>query len=174
MTVQSNTKQLMWSVLNTWKYDSPEGTLLSLDKWSNKHLNLRPGILDTTSGQWFSADTPVSSTNKTDRHDITLALNIIKMIIYRLLGYKKPLKHSSFGRIFHELLTLFSCVRVAQSLVFCVVFCRILFVLLFGFHFVFVLFVLLRYGFWLAPWYFQTFHVFLVSEQSIYDHFNYI
>ena len=25
----------------------------------------------TCEGQWFSPDTPVSSTNKTDRHDIT-------------------------------------------------------------------------------------------------------
>jgi hypothetical protein len=34
-------------------------------------------------GQWFSPDPPVSSTNKTDRHDITeillkVALNTIK------------------------------------------------------------------------------------------------
>jgi len=44
------------------------------------------GILDTTlcdkACQWFSQDTPVSSTNKTDRHDITeillkVALNTI-------------------------------------------------------------------------------------------------
>ena len=38
-----------------------------------------------TKGQWFSAGTPVSSTNKTDRHDITeillkVALNTIKQI----------------------------------------------------------------------------------------------
>ena len=42
---------------------------------------LRRGVLDTTlcdkvcqwlaAGQWFSLGTPVSSTNKTDRHDIT-------------------------------------------------------------------------------------------------------
>ena len=42
---------------------------------------LRRGVLDTTSchkvcqwlatGRWFSPGTPVSSTNKTDRHDIT-------------------------------------------------------------------------------------------------------
>jgi hypothetical protein len=28
-------------------------------------------VLDTTFSQWFSSGTPVSSTNKTDRHDIT-------------------------------------------------------------------------------------------------------
>jgi hypothetical protein len=37
-------------------------------------------------GQWFSLGTPVSSTNKTDRHDITeillkVALNTIKQTI---------------------------------------------------------------------------------------------
>jgi len=50
---------------------------------------LRRGVLDTTlcdqvcqwlaTGQWFSPGTPVSSTNKTDHHDITekVALNTI-------------------------------------------------------------------------------------------------
>ena len=43
-------------------------------------IALRLGVLDTTlcdkvcqwlaAGQWFSPGTPVSSTNKTDRHDI--------------------------------------------------------------------------------------------------------
>jgi hypothetical protein len=38
-------------------------------------------------GRWFSSGPPVSSTNKTDRHDITeillkVALNTIKQIIY--------------------------------------------------------------------------------------------
>jgi hypothetical protein len=38
-------------------------------------------------GRWFSPGTPVSSTNKTDRHDITeillkVALTIIKLILY--------------------------------------------------------------------------------------------
>jgi hypothetical protein len=44
-------------------------------------ISPRRGVLDTTlcdkvcqcpaTGQWFSSDNPVSSTNKTDRHDIT-------------------------------------------------------------------------------------------------------
>ena len=32
-------------------------------------LNSSHGLLDTT--WWFSSGTPISSTNKTDRHDIT-------------------------------------------------------------------------------------------------------
>jgi hypothetical protein len=50
------------------------------------------GVLDTTlcdkvcewlaTGLWFSLGPPVSSTNKTDRHDITEILRIIKHIIY--------------------------------------------------------------------------------------------
>jgi hypothetical protein len=45
---------------------------------------------------WFSLGTPVSSTNKTDRHDITeillkVALNIIKLIT-DLLNYLDPIK----------------------------------------------------------------------------------
>ena len=50
---------------------------------------LRRGVLDTTlgdqvsqglaTGRWFSPVTPVSSTNKTDHHDITeILLNTIK------------------------------------------------------------------------------------------------
>ena len=57
------------------------------------------GVLDTTlcdkvrqllaTGQWFSPDTPVSSNNKTDRHDITeillkVALNTINQTNPRL------------------------------------------------------------------------------------------
>ena len=56
-------------------------------------ISPRRGVLDTTlydkdcqwlaTGRWFSPDNPVSSTNKTDRHDITeillkVALNTIK------------------------------------------------------------------------------------------------
>ena len=60
-------------------------------------IQLRRGVLDTTlcdivcqwfaTGRWFSLSTPVSSTNKTDRHDIAEiwlrgALNII--LLYRI------------------------------------------------------------------------------------------
>jgi hypothetical protein len=58
----------------------------------HSYLQFSRGVLDTTlcnkvcqwlaAGQWFSPGTPVSSTNKTDRHDITdillkVALNTI-------------------------------------------------------------------------------------------------
>jgi hypothetical protein len=61
-------------------------------------IQLRRGVLDTTlcdkvyqwlaTGRWFSPGTPVSSTNKTDRHDITeillkVALTIINLITIR-------------------------------------------------------------------------------------------
>ena len=60
---------------------------------------LRRGVLDTTlndkvchwlaTGRWFFPDTPVSSTNKTDRHDITeillkVALNITTLTLTRV------------------------------------------------------------------------------------------
>jgi len=47
------------------------------------------GVLDTTlcdkvcqllaTGRWFSPGTPVSSTNKTDRHDITEILSKVEL-----------------------------------------------------------------------------------------------
>jgi hypothetical protein len=52
------------------------------------------------SGQWFSLGTPVSSTNKTDCHDITevllkVALNTITLTIirpyYQLVDIKKKI-----------------------------------------------------------------------------------
>jgi hypothetical protein len=52
-----------------------------MTKITLKIKNSSLGVLDTTlcdkvcqwlaAGQWFSPGTPVSSTNKTDRHDIT-------------------------------------------------------------------------------------------------------
>jgi hypothetical protein len=55
-------------------------------------ISLRRGVLDTmlcfivsqspTTGRWFSPDTPVSSTNKTDRHDIRNWSTIPPPIIY--------------------------------------------------------------------------------------------
>ena len=60
--------------------DYPWNRCLSLLKlWV--HITLRRGVLDMTlcdkvyrwfaTGRWFSPSTPVSSTNKTDLHDIT-------------------------------------------------------------------------------------------------------
>jgi hypothetical protein len=54
------------------------------------------GVLDTTcckvchwlaSGQWFSMGTPVSSTNKTDRHDITEIL--LKVVLNTMIKNSK-------------------------------------------------------------------------------------
>jgi hypothetical protein len=60
-------------------------------------VSLRRGVLDTTlcdkvcqwlvAGRWFSTGTQVSSTNKTDRHDITeillkVALNTVALTLY--------------------------------------------------------------------------------------------
>ena len=71
--------------------------LLPLKLWVRTHL--WRGELNTTlchkvcqwlaTGQWFSPGTPVSSTNKTDRQDITeiflkLALNIVTKIVQAL------------------------------------------------------------------------------------------
>jgi hypothetical protein len=54
-------------------------------------IPLRRGVLDTTlcdkvcqshvAGQWFSQGTPVSFTNKTDRHNIKVALNTITLTL---------------------------------------------------------------------------------------------
>ena len=79
---------------------------------------LRRGVLDTTlcdkvcqwiaAGRWFSPGTTVSSTNKTDRHDIDeillkVALNTITLT-HNTPYEKKILKHSflfCFGRWIH-------------------------------------------------------------------------
>jgi hypothetical protein len=47
------------------------------------HFNIASLFLHIITGEWFSPGTPVSSTNKTDCHDITeillkMALNTIK------------------------------------------------------------------------------------------------
>jgi len=56
----------------------------------------------------------------------------------------------------HEIILVFSWVRVTQSLVFCVMFCRSLFVLLsFSIRHCFVC-SSLTYEFWLPLWYLQT------------------
>jgi hypothetical protein len=71
-------------------------------------IPLRRGVLDTTlcdkicqllaGGRWFSPGTPVSSTNKTDRHDLTeillkVALNNITLTrIHGHLLFSKPRK----------------------------------------------------------------------------------
>jgi hypothetical protein len=57
-------------------------------------IQIRRGVLDTTicdkvcqslaSGRWFSPDTPVSSTNKTDRHDI--AEMLLKVALYTIIS----------------------------------------------------------------------------------------
>jgi hypothetical protein len=49
---------------------------------------------DLQQGGWFSPDTPVSSTNKTDCHDITeilfkVALNIINQLNQQKINHEK-------------------------------------------------------------------------------------
>ena len=83
----------------SWIYNYLCNQCLSLLKLWVQHRSWR-GVLDTilcdkvcqwlATGRWFSPGTPVSSTNKTDRHDITeillkVALNSInhKPITYR-------------------------------------------------------------------------------------------
>jgi hypothetical protein len=56
---------------------------------SNIQIPLRRGVVDNTlchkvcqwlaAGRWFSLGTSVSSTNKTDRHDITVILNTLAL-----------------------------------------------------------------------------------------------
>jgi hypothetical protein len=60
-------------------------------------IPFRRGVLDTTlcekvcqwlvSGRWFSPDTPVSSTNKTDPHDITEIL--LKVTLFIVKNYSR-------------------------------------------------------------------------------------
>ena len=63
-------------------HDSPDSSYL--ERFREKHRERLEGkyFIFPATGQWFSLGTPVSSTNKTDRHDITeillrLALNTI-------------------------------------------------------------------------------------------------
>jgi hypothetical protein len=57
----------------------------------------------------------------------------------------------------HEFTPVCSGVRVARYLVFCVKFCRSLFVLVFFFSWPMFVCPSSNYGFWLPLWYFQTF-----------------
>ena len=68
-------------------------------------------VNDPTGGQWFSPGTPVSSTNKTDRHDVTeillnVALNTIALILTLTFSFRSfvniSLKRSWYS-IFFEL-----------------------------------------------------------------------
>jgi hypothetical protein len=89
--------------------DPEKNTHLSYDCWIYNYLcnqwqsplklwvqtPLRRGVLDTTlcdkvcqllaTGQWFFPGTPVSSTNKTDRHNIAEIL--LKVALSTILGY---------------------------------------------------------------------------------------
>jgi len=98
--------RLSWSY-GSWIYNYLCNQCLSPLMWVR--MPLRRGILDTTlcdkvcqwlaRGRWFSPDTRLSSTNKSDRHDITeillkVALNTITLIplhipdlILKLFGF---------------------------------------------------------------------------------------
>ena len=81
-------------IITTWLLFAGSSWSWSYGSWSNNYLYQCisppscefescswPGVLDTplcdkvcqwhATGQWFSPSTPVSSTNKTDRHNIT-------------------------------------------------------------------------------------------------------
>ena len=92
-------------------------------------------------GRWFSAGTLVSSSNKTDRHDIAeilqkVALRAIKknpsqMILVSFNSSTTDVTSGGWKTYtVHPDPVVFSGVRVVRSLVFCVVFCWSLLVLL--------------------------------------------
>jgi len=77
----NNSRGSSWSLSHSsWIYNYLCNQCLSpLALWVR--ISLRRGVLDTTlcdnicqciaAGRWFSPGTPISYTNKTDRHDIT-------------------------------------------------------------------------------------------------------
>ena len=88
----------LWSY-GSWIYNYPcNQCLLPLTLWVQ--IPLWWGVLDTTlcdkvyqwlvAGRWFSQRTPVSSTNKTDLHNITeillkVVLNTIPLYLYKIV-----------------------------------------------------------------------------------------
>ena len=92
-----NVPSWSWSYCN-WNNNYLHNQCLSLlTLWFR--TSFMAGVLDTslcdkvcqwlTAGQWFSPGTPVSSTNKTDRHDITevllkVALSTITLTFYSI------------------------------------------------------------------------------------------
>ena len=74
----------------------PTGEFITTDVVSSNSVQAR--VLDTklcATGQWFSPGTQISSTNKTDRHDIThillkVALTTIAIDITQKGGNQKP------------------------------------------------------------------------------------
>jgi hypothetical protein len=114
-------------------------------------IYFRRGVLDTTlcdkvnqwlaTGLWFSAGTPVFSTNNTDRYD--MAEILLKMVLNTITTTPNPLLHLKHGKLSKvtrgaettypppDDLTstlVFRVVRSARSLVFCVMFYISLFV----------------------------------------------
>ena len=163
-------------------------------------IPLRQGVLDTTlcdevcqwlaTGRWFSPGAPVSSTNKTDRHDIAeillkVALNTITLTLSRtqispqlILCFNILDDDSDLPSLLPEIETkitaypseapefnpVFSGVRVSQSLVLCVFFVdRCLSFCTFSFGHCVVCSSSI-YGFWLPP--FGIFKLFLHSFTS--------
>ena len=76
-------------------------------------IPLRRGVLDTTlydkvcqrltAGQWFSSGTPVSSTNKTDSHDIT---EILLKVVLNTITYP-PIHTPTQDQAFNDLFIIF-------------------------------------------------------------------
>ena len=107
-------KEPSWSSsLGSWIYNYLCNQCQSqLTLWDR--ILLRRGVLDTTlcdqvaTGRWFSPGTPISSTNKADRHDRTeillkVALNTI--IIPITISHYKYL----YSNCCHELVNHFDC-----------------------------------------------------------------
>jgi hypothetical protein len=106
-----------WSY-DSWMYNYPWNKCISpLTLWVR--LPLGRGVHDTTlcdkvcqwlaTGQWFSPGTPVSSTTKTDRHDIAeillkVALNTIAtwLTVLKTRTLIKQIKRNTVGVLWHS------------------------------------------------------------------------
>jgi hypothetical protein len=105
----------LYRPISTTTYANQCQSPLKLWVW----IPLRWGVLDTTlcdqvcqwlaTGRWFPLYTPVSSTNKTDRHDITeillnVALNTISLtLVCGCWGFQTPTQGWGFHQSVHSI-----------------------------------------------------------------------
>jgi hypothetical protein len=116
------------SSYGSWIYKYPYNHCLSpLFLWVS--IPLRWGVLHTSlcdkvcqwleAGRWFSLGTPVSSTNKTDRHDITaillkVVLNTIALTLanlYHIASHGNTLYFTCFVLYFFSFSKVLSVIR---------------------------------------------------------------